>query len=80
MVVCDHTCSASFSSAHSHSCSLPLSLFLPHTTLCYVRLFLCRVLDYGCGSGIYSVELLKRGATVVAADVAKEMLAQVDSE
>ena len=33
-----------------------------------------RVLDAGCGPGVYSQELVARGATVVACDVSERML------
>jgi len=35
-----------------------------------------RVLDLGCGTGYFSYQLAKRGATVIAADISKPMLAQ----
>lgn len=38
------------------------------------------VLDLGCGSGIYSKELLRRGATVTAIDSSNEMISIVKAD
>ncbi len=56
----------------------PLTAFIGERELRQVRLFVpsgARVLDYGCGTGRTSLDLLRRGCRVTAYDISAEMLA-----
>ncbi len=52
----------------------PLRLIFKHTTEYLAGAKLNRVLDIGCGSGVYSAELAKQGIAVTGIDSCKEMI------
>ena len=62
---------------HARSYDNPLTAWLGERELravCKLVPASCRVLDYGCGTGRTTLELLKRGCQVTAFDISTEML------
>lgn len=57
----------------------PLRLIFSYTMKYLAEVELKRILDIGCGTGIYSAELANRGIAVTALDSCKEMIDATES-